>query len=426
MKYAGSTTIYIGNQSVIAGRTIESLAGRFGFDSPLSLMVKDGLEKTQFQDNTLSICRCSHLWFDESYCIMCAKNEDTLQQVYRQLLEGQEGARNLYFCVDVCDPFSVWAHGKILDFLDTAVINPSVGTCLIKQLSQSFGLNSFSAVEGMYAALTRSDFLTIRGLSEYTFDPNSSNHTAVSSSSSTESSNKTPQFDLTVLCKRIACDLFFAVAPHDGAIYGQGEYSLFPCHIASHKNKIIDVRSSLYKSLTRIDSQRAKGVHNCEVHPLRYLSSNLHQLHLSSASRIDSYVKIFNLSSCFGSGVSFKLDSKARELRFMPSYEAVDVKNAMTWAVNSTFSWEVMDTSRFVERKNLPKASVSGDFSTKALEVAVFCMESVYGGAEIHEECMRVRDSMRQTAYKMNLSQTSVSYENIVDKMAYLEDYLQS
>lgn len=110
----------------------------------------------------------------------------------------------------------------------------------------------------------------------------------------------------------------------------------------------------------------------------------------------------------------------------MPSYDVVDVKNAMTWAVNSTFSWEVMDTARFAEGKNLPKASVSGDFSTKSLEVAVFCMESVYGGAEIHEECMRVRDSMRQTAYKMNLSPTSVSYENIVDKIAYLQDYLQS
>jgi hypothetical protein len=411
--------IFIGNQSALMGDVIDSVFDRYEFPAMSSLSVLKGFRKSASRNDKVSLCRCSHRLYESNFCQQCENNAEILYQGYRKLLEGQSWSSGLNLSFDFSDSFCFWTYNKLLEFCEEETPKSDIGTLLMGPPSRITGIDTFLSISAALKSIEQSSFLLYRGLDEYIREGSSSS--------------------LVDISKMLACDVSFAFFPHNGLFYNSGQYSNFPYHVCSFKDKIIDIRTSLYSSLAKIDTKKKKGMHNVDLHPLRILSSNLHEMHLRYLNTYPQLLSFLQSKTIPISFSTIKLDKKNKEVRFSsPPYQKIDIENAINWATNGSWKFDLLEenfrtrtltghkSSRSKETtEGSASPSISGDFAVKPLDVSILVSKSLYAEMTLLRLCEQAKLLINCNAFRYQFENTIFSQEMILDQIFCIENYFK-
>jgi hypothetical protein len=430
-----SLSVYIGSSSSHVQHHTDSLCDRFHFPRVSSLNIQEDFGMSACRDSTLRLCKCSHVLYSLDYCSQCKRNSELIYQSSRKLLESEDYSPVLNLCYDSNDSFCVWCYDHLGKFASSEIKSPVTGSILLSNQLHTIngGIDNYLSLYSVSKALGASSFLIFRGMEEYLIQNNEN----------TSKSDKIP-LSYSDCCRMIACDLSFNFFPHNGLFFSTNtvpSYVNFPYHVCSFSNKIIDVRSSLFRTLTKMDYRKRKGIQSVDIHPLRLLSSNLRHLHLGYQNHFPQYfltlqtsssaVRNFQSDLC-GSFCSIRLSSVSNdvfpEAKFIHSpYSSVEVQNAMNWATNSFLKWDLIEGNELVST-----SSSLGDLKPKAsstsnpLDVSVFAFQSYYTLIDLKELCGKVKSFLENGSYKHLLHNTLLGEDEMVDKVVDMQIYLQN
>lgn len=410
-------SIFIGNQSSTIGNVVDSLANRCELRDLPSLHISKGFGRTGQTKEKLTVSSCAHRLYESNYCETCHANQKAIYQATRRLMEERDWNPVWNLTYDFSDPFSIWSYERIVGIVSQECPKSAIGTVMIKSPFQASGLDSYLSVCSASMTLAASTYAMLRGTEEYHKDGSS--------------------YSVTDLCKMVACDLCFTHFPHNGLFYEDGSYCNFPFHICSSSNRLIDIRTSLYRSLAKIDTKKKKGIHNVEIHPLRLLSSNLHECHLKYTTQYPGLLEYFPQRHIISSYSSIKADKSRKEMEFFrPIYQEIDVQNAVNWATGGKWDWELLEdylSARSIltkkkpaEQKESSAAQISGDFASKPLDISVLVLKSVYAEYDLLHLCEQAKLMISCHSYKHHLQDTRYSEEFILDSILSIENYFRN
>jgi hypothetical protein len=485
-----NSIIYIGQQSQELEKSINSLYRRFQLQTPSSVTIQEypfllppppqsssKVKPTKPRKDTRSNCyelyKCSHHHlFSFDFCRFCQANSELIVDSYRNLLEQQDLAPSLSLVFEGYTQFGLWSYLQLVELISIETKNSAYGSVLLKSVNGVNGLENFYFLHSAVTALTSSTFCTVRGVDEYlseVTDPHllqQTQHEQPTASSQVKT-NSSGIAHIQDGYDMIACDLFLGLDNHNSWSYGLGQYSLWPYHICSANNKLIDIRTSLYRSLQKLDKNKRKGIQTTDIVPMRLAVSNLHHLHLYYENKGQGYMNALKNLSYFGSygNVSFQVSSTIAkapakktsingavaiadfisqidlggalgESQFGSSRSNVaDVKASLAWATNGS-TWELLEENKFnfpsdatesnkPVKSKIPKGSDSIENSTtrSELEVAAIAFKSVYAETDLKCVSSNSQQLMKRKAYDHILSKTSLSYETLYNDLLYLEEY---
>jgi hypothetical protein len=436
-----SLSVFVGQSSSLVQSHTDSLCDRFQFPKTSSLNIQEDFGISVCRDNSVRLCKCSHLLYSLDFCSQCKRNSECIYQSSRKLFESEDYSSVLNICYDFNDPFSVWCYDRLIKFADSEVKSPVTGSILLDNQLNGIngGINNYLSLYSGSKALSFSTFLILRGMEEYLIQNN-------------ENTNKSDKIPLSTsdCCRMIACDLSFNFFPHNGLFYSTNavsSYVNFPYHVCSFSNKIIDLRSSLFRTLTKMDYQKRKGIQSVDIHPLRLLSSNLHTLHLRYQNQFPQHFLALQTSSSMsstsssssfldcqrdlcGSFCNIRLNPFSNDIfpeaKFIPSrYSSIEVQNSMNWATNSFLKWDLLEGNELLSTSSSDlKPNVTNN--AKLLDISVFAFQSYYGLLELKELCQKVKSSLEKGTYKHLLHNSLLGEDEMVDKVIDLHIYLQN
>eukprot|EP01039_Chlorochromonas_danica_P004208 gene4211-4622_t len=230
----------------------------------------------------------------------------------------------------------------------------------------------------------------------------------------------------------LACDLWPIVTPSSStsllASYGREEEEeennplllsrslLWPYHIRSHPVLLIDVRTSLYRTLqkTTTASRSGKSKGEVEIQPSRLLATSLHRLHQSYQERFPHYFPLLERSSRMISVMSISLDSRAQRWR-----EVIGKDLNVQWATKG-LKWLLYEdwVEPTVLESKLPKAGKG------QMVVSTVSFQSPYIHAELLNLLDGVQGLLSVQAHRHLLGDDQ--WEDIIEATLRLEDLLGS
>jgi hypothetical protein len=166
----------------------------------------------------------------------------------------------------------------------------SLNTILLVPATGLNGLTALSSLPSTQAALTLSDSVMLRGISDaqmfLSLEMGCGQLGGASSGrggSATSQTLKTNlhKFSLHDLQYCIACDIYAALSTTLSPESAH-ECMLWPYNVCSRGRKLYDVRSSVWRSIKQPNTKAA-------FHPLRAMSNNIHALHLTSIATMATH-----------------------------------------------------------------------------------------------------------------------------------------
>lgn len=264
-------------------------------------------------------------------CETCNRNCNRILDRVHALFEASDNVRNVGIISDAYNQFACWSTGIVLDYINAEFPGISIISILMKPyMGGQGGIDSYFCLDSAMNALEFSSSVTFRGFDDMMFSSSGMD----GSDSGVSNSRNDQHYSIAELNHIIACDLWTALAPNNGLSCPTGYlassimsrctlYTLYPIHyipytpqvvktslplslcfpqsglyhlwphdVASPRSKVIDVRSSLYRALCKINHQAGRKQSTsssrqpAEYNPMRSLASNLHSLHVSYAPKM--------------------------------------------------------------------------------------------------------------------------------------------
>lgn len=336
-----SANIFLGQTSGEVCEQINELLTQFEIE-PLSYLIIEQENYSSCKRNSTLLSKCSHSCQDASiYCSGCKESITTLYETTRKLFEELDSTSSINIMMDLFNFKESWLYSNLINFIFEECKSPILGSILLKPHCGINGVDNYISSFSFSTSLESSSWLILRGFEEYLVNPKLD-----------EELNQIIERSNLECSKTLAADLIFALQTHNGSVVSQGQFALWPYHICSNREKIIDVRSSLYKTLLKYEKYRKSPQKNNDYHPTRILANNVHSLYLYYQHKYPnffSYAKM--IRTIVGSYATLKYQKKSCRLSFIdgPTY---DGRMLLNWATKGC-QWNFLDNSIFREFDNI-------------------------------------------------------------------------
>jgi hypothetical protein len=188
---------------------------------------------------------------------------------------------------DLADQFSAWGSHIVLEAIRSNFPELLILSILIKPLAEINGLKCYQSLLSVHSSLNFADCVLIRGYDD-----------AINTCNVESASSNDLQYSLEEVNTVIACDIIFATFPNDGIINNKKQqqnaedtigllHNNWPFNTCTHTDKIIDVRSSLYRILVK--KQKKKSKNTLDYNAIRAMCANIHSLHVSYSTLYPSF-----------------------------------------------------------------------------------------------------------------------------------------
>lgn len=444
--------IYIGQGACALARSIHDLNKKLQYPDIPSLLLDE--EAVVVKPNSLSrkgkspeklrhepmtkfhLPRCGHGILEaERECLVCRDKTSQVFIVLKQFCENRDYASCIYIVAEIHTAFACWIYDRVMEYLQLDGFAAAINTVLVKPALRISGIDNVYATYISAMALEHSKQVLLRGIDEYLSIPDLA---------SNEKNNLS--YDAVDLHHIIACDLWPALACHDGTFYENGQYYLWPNHLAHSSSKLFDVRTSLFKTLQKVDRHKKKGgTSNLDINPNRILASNVHHLHLSYLSvhpnLISNQLKKEN-QLFLGSHVKMRMDQEGGKNSFLRSLDqgGSDFTSLMGWATNGV-KWELIEecsaynlysraptsqkSTRTTQQAKTEKANEEERISGMKIPFTAVVFDSIYAREDLQVIIDRTMDLLATNAYSHRFNEdTYLCKDSIFDCVTLIHSHL--
>lgn len=399
-------TIYIGQSGQQLRDALYSLDKRLGCVSPPSLLLDQQFRPSDPGECHLRKCgRDMVCW--EPGCFVCGKNVVDLHDGMRRLAEQLDFMSTVTLVADVSSPFGHWAADQALDY----VLDEFAPVCLHSVLLQPVacgGMDAYSSLLACSRLTEHSTTLMMRGADEFLFE----DEVEVSR----KTSGAARVLGLEDYYHWLACDLWTALRPQ--LSMQSRRYALWPHHVCSYPKRLVDVRSSLHKTLHVLSAQ-AKGRRTPDLVPARIVSSSLHRLHLCYQQKYPDMLPSIADTARIASSAVLRIEQH----RVQVHSSAADASTAVHWASKGV-KWMLYEDicDQLLSSAPAPPAECDGPLGK--MPVSALAFESPYAEMELLGLARRCRAQAEVGAFAQQLAAQGRQMEEVQDAVMLLQDFL--
>ncbi len=378
-------------------------------DVPVSSSVNDD---NNVLFHRFNISRCCHHYLNPvpSYCSPCQERPTVLLGWCQSFLDSIESCSMITIVAEIHSPMSVWVYQQLISFFRSIKVSSRIATVLLKPPINPGGIENSYAVLLTSLALEYSCAIYIRGIDEYLVE--------------VEGEVTKQSVDGGELAYLIACDLWPMFVPNDAVCYDEGQYILWPHHFVTTLCKVIDMRSTLFRTITSL--KKSERSRHGDLKHNQILSSNVHHLHRVYLSDVwpspTNTMGKYNLAS----KIEAILDRKIKKLRFVDRLNSSPDKftSLLEWAT-PPIQWVLLEESDDFQSYFNSATVTSSPNASSEIKIATITFASPYGMQDLQLFCDKARNILYNGAYRHIFQETSLmSIGHISNSISAIESYL--
>lgn len=379
-------------------------------DVPVPSSIND--DNNSFLFRRFNISRCCHHYLNPAAytCSPCQERPKLLLEWCQSFLDSVESCSMITIVAEVHSPMSVWVYQQLISAFRSIKVDSRIETVLLKPPINLCGIENSYAVLLTSLALESSCAIYIRGIDEYLVE--------------VEGEVTKQSVDGDEIGYLIACDLWPIFVPNNAVCYDEGQYILWPHHFVTTQCKVIDVRSTLFRTITSL--KKSERSRHGDLKHSQILSSTVHHLHRAYISNgWSSPTKTmgkYNLAS----KIEVILDRKNKKLRFVDRLNSSheNFTSLLEWATPS-IQWVLLEeSSNFQSYFNSATVASSANASSE-IKIAVITFDSPYGMQDLQLFCDKARNILYNGAYRHIFQEASLmSIGHISNSISAIESYL--
>lgn len=319
--------VCIGQQAIQIGAHLINIAVSTNFYKPTVCGFTDDLKEDHNKLVTF-LGKCSHFGVEyHADCSSCAVNCQSVEERLISLLHNPKFVtlpERLVIIYDLCSKSGLTTLDHTISFVSSNFPHISIVAVMLKPYYSIYGIDVYYAIMALQLAVSMAAAVMIRG-----------NEDSVDSSYKDEYVSY-GQISLADSDHRIAADLWAGFGPSDRMSPSTSPLFIqWPLDTCSMYNKIIDVRSSMYRSLEIQKATTTTTKRKVEYHSLRSMAANIRVLHNFYCSQYTHFLG--NISAASKRATGATASSRASTLYEMGIGAVETNYTAFTVGADKTF-----------------------------------------------------------------------------------------
>jgi hypothetical protein len=411
--------LHMGQASLHLQGALTKLDSKLGFEPPPSKSFNQQLLPSNESITQLRRCCGYDMVCWDSSCSSCNKSRQQVRKSIRSLLEELDYLNSITLICDTSNQFDHWLLDTATTYLMDHCKAIEMHGIALRPIYTVNGLDAHRSTLMYSKMLTHCSSVTLRGCKEFFFEDE------------VEASRKTSGaarcLSMEDYYHWLGCDIWFLSRRACVAASAHPSYTLWPRHICSYPSKLVDVRSSLHRTLLKVESALKGSRKGADLVPHRLVSSSLHHLHLAyqhSQSHLPSQLSyhdlIWHQRLRMASMCSAHIDSTSRAYHVAPSGQDVPglhwATKGLHWLVSEDVYGPFQDAAS-VGRKG------TGLRLLDNVPLAIMSFESPYMELDIMNACTSTKRLLATGAFNHRLSaSTGIAAEDLLDATLNLEE----
>ncbi|RYH06048.1 hypothetical protein EON65_43360 [archaeon] len=344
-------------------------------------------------------------------CSCCLQNQEALWNQVSTLLEELDYVSSISLVGGCSDPFDLLVVDSILEYLELNCPGISLRNVSLKHGVHTSGMDSYYSTM-LYARMkSAATSFTIRGLDDFLYEDEIE--------ASRKTSGAVRVQDLRDYYHYLACDLWPLFKKHDGL--STGVYALWPWHVCTYPRKLFDIRTSIYKTLHKVNAAAKGSRKTVDLVPHRIVSTSLHRLHMCSMAKYadivcdewSQYARVASVSN-------FSVFSE-RNIVNMDCSRQNNTSAVFNWAAKG-LQW-IHYEDMYAAENSPVKVDRRGSGVLDHVPLSAACFESPYAELDIVSTYKRARAMLQAGAYAHKLGDAGgMRAEEVMDAANSLED----